>query len=128
MHYGRDSPLRPELAESTFALYQVTGDMKYLDAGRQMLRALQANSRVPCGYASVADVETGALDDRMDSFFIAETLKYLFLLFDRWGLFSRFAKNTQEWRGVLRAFFTALAVHVICVVSARANMAVDDYH
>lgn len=82
-HYGRDSPLRPELAESTLALYRATGKQRYLHAGADMLNALQTRNRVACGFASVGDVSTGALDDRMDSYFIAETLKYLFLLFDR---------------------------------------------
>ncbi|CAM9618148.1 unnamed protein product [Ectocarpus fasciculatus] len=83
LHYGRDSPLRPELAESTLALYRATGSTKYLRAGEDLLSALQSKSRVTCGYASVGDVESSRLEDRMDSFFIAETLKYLFLLFDR---------------------------------------------
>lgn len=48
-----------------------------------MFRALQSKSRVECGYASIGDVRSGALDDRMDSYFLSETLKYLFLLFDR---------------------------------------------
>ncbi|CAM9195640.1 unnamed protein product, partial [Hapterophycus canaliculatus] len=82
LHYGRDSPLRPEMAESTLALYRATGSTKYLLAGKHLLRALQDISRVECGYASVGDVKSSRLDDRMDSFFIAETLKYLFLLFD----------------------------------------------
>ena len=71
------------MAESTLALYRATGSAKYLRAGESLLGALQANSRVACGYASVGDVGTGETEDRMDSFFIAETLKYLFLLFDR---------------------------------------------
>lgn len=83
LHYGRDSPLRPELAESTLALYRATGKASYLRAGRDLLRAVQSRSRVKCGYAALGDVASGKLDDRMDSFFISETLKYLFLLFDR---------------------------------------------
>lgn len=84
LHYGRDSPLRPELAESALALFRATGgESRYLSAGADMLSALQRKSRVECGYASVGDVRTGVLDDRMDSYFLAETLKYLFLLFDR---------------------------------------------
>lgn len=70
------------MAESSLALYRATGSTKYLKAGQDILRALQENSRVACGFASVGDVRTGETDDRMDSFFIAETLKYLFLLFD----------------------------------------------
>ncbi|CAN0450274.1 unnamed protein product, partial [Discosporangium mesarthrocarpum] len=83
LHFGRESPLRPELAESTLALYRATGKARYLRVGRELLRALQELSRVPCGYAGLGDVSSGQLDDRMDSFFISETLKYLFLLFDR---------------------------------------------
>lgn len=83
LHYGKDSPLRPELAESTLALYRVTRETRYLRAGAELFRELQRKSKVECGYASIRDVQTGALDDRMDSYFIAETLKYLFLLFDR---------------------------------------------
>jgi hypothetical protein len=33
------------------------------------------------GYAALADVQTKQKVDRMESFFLAETLKYLFLLF-----------------------------------------------
>ena len=35
-----------------------------------------------CGYASVKNVETTELEDNMPSFFLSETLKYLYLLFD----------------------------------------------
>jgi hypothetical protein len=34
------------------------------------------------GFASVQNVESGMLEDRMNSFFLAETCKYLYLLFD----------------------------------------------
>ena len=74
-------PLRPELAESTYHLYAATGDAAYLAAGRDMVVSLR-RTRAACGYAMVADVATGALADTMESFFLAETLKYLYLLFD----------------------------------------------
>lgn len=57
-----------------------------------MFQALSLHARVPGGlaFSGVRDVRAdvgGAhsgveLDDRMESFFLAETLKYLFLLFD----------------------------------------------
>eukprot|EP00743_Colponemidia_sp_Colp-15_P009596 GILK01010497.1.p1 GENE.GILK01010497.1~~GILK01010497.1.p1 ORF type:complete len:729 (+),score=131.87 GILK01010497.1:419-2605(+) len=78
--FGRDSPLRPELVESTFFLYRATKDVHYLNIGRQLLQSLKM-SRTECGFASIADVSTKRLDDRMDSFFLSETLKYLYLLF-----------------------------------------------
>jgi hypothetical protein len=82
LHYARDYPLRPELVESAYHLYMATRDEKYLFFGRDVLFSLQNTSKVRCGYASIADVDTKRLDDRMDSYFLAETVKYLFLLFD----------------------------------------------
>ena len=46
------------------------------------MKSIQEKSRVKCGFASISDVETGRLDDRMDSYFLSETLKYLFMIFD----------------------------------------------
>ena len=80
--WARDSPLRPELAESALHLHLATGDAHYLVVGRSLVDALNEISRVPCGFAAIADADTHRLDDRMDSYFFAETLKYLFLLFD----------------------------------------------
>eukprot|EP01041_Mallomonas_annulata_P001006 gene1006-1977_t len=80
--FAKDYPLRPEMIESAYYLYGATKDAKYLSFGKDVLWSLQNRSRVSCGYASIADVDTGQLDDRMDSYFLAETLKYLFLLFD----------------------------------------------
>ncbi|KAJ0032356.1 hypothetical protein NQD34_002437 [Periophthalmus magnuspinnatus] len=74
-------PLRPEFAESTYFLYKATGDPYYLEAGRTILDNLNRYARVPCGFAAMKDVRTGSHEDRMDSFFLAEMFKYLFLLF-----------------------------------------------
>ena len=76
-------PLRPELAESTYALYRATRDPYYLRQGETMLQSLNGAPRVPGGFASVKDVKNPRLlEDRMASFFLAETCKYLYLLFD----------------------------------------------
>ncbi|KAK7576581.1 hypothetical protein V9T40_012867 [Parthenolecanium corni] len=80
IHWGQH-PLRPEFLESTYFLYRATGDHYYLHVGRNVLRSLQTYARVACGYASVKDVRTGAHEDSMDSFVLAETFKYLYLLF-----------------------------------------------
>jgi hypothetical protein len=40
---------------------------------------------VPCGVASLSDVSTRTQEDLMESFFLSETLKYLYLLFDPGG-------------------------------------------
>ncbi|XP_060736925.1 ER degradation-enhancing alpha-mannosidase-like protein 3 isoform X2 [Tachysurus vachellii] len=74
-------PLRPEFAESTYFLYKATRDPYYLEVGRTVLDNLNRFARVPCGFAAMKDVRTGSHEDRMDSFFLAEMFKYLFLLF-----------------------------------------------
>jgi mannosidase alpha-like ER degradation enhancer 1 len=75
-------PLRPELVESTYMLYQATKDQFYLEAGEQILSDLEQYTKTWCGFASLKSVKTKAKEDRMESFFLSETLKYLFLLFD----------------------------------------------
>ncbi|XP_004970138.3 alpha-mannosidase I MNS4 isoform X3 [Setaria italica] len=78
----RSYPLRPELIESTYWLFKATRDYRYLDVGRDILASLQYGARCPCGYCHISDVETHKQDDHMESFFLAETVKYLWLLFD----------------------------------------------
>lgn len=75
-------PLRPELIESTYWLFKATRNPRYLDAGRDMVTSIQYGAHCPCGYCHIADVETHKQDDHMESFFLAETVKYLWLLFD----------------------------------------------
>ncbi|CAM9853566.1 unnamed protein product [Ascophyllum nodosum] len=79
---GRAYPLRPELIESTLHVYQATGDVSWLWAGKDFLGSLKAFCRTECGFASVRDVGDCTLDEQMPSFFLSETLKYLYLLFD----------------------------------------------
>ena len=74
-------PLRPELIESTYLLYKATGDVTYIACGRDFLASLRL-LKTNCGYAHMADVSTQKLVDKMESFFLSETLKYLYLLFD----------------------------------------------
>ncbi|XP_031272437.1 alpha-mannosidase I MNS4 isoform X2 [Pistacia vera] len=81
-HGQKSYPLRPELIESTYWLYKATRDPRYLDAGRDMVASLQYGARCACGYCHIADVEFHKKEDHMESFFLAETVKYLWLLFD----------------------------------------------
>ncbi|KYQ90097.1 glycoside hydrolase family 47 protein [Tieghemostelium lacteum] len=74
--------LRPETAESLFILFRLTGDTLYQDYGWKMWEAIEKHCRVEGGYAGVKDVNTGQQkDDLQQSFFMAETFKYLYLLF-----------------------------------------------
>jgi mannosidase alpha-like ER degradation enhancer 2 len=73
-------PLRPEAIESAYYLFRITGEEKWRDMGRQMFDAIVEHARVEHGFAHVADVRTMDLEDAMESFFLAETLKYAWLL------------------------------------------------
>lgn len=75
-------PLRPELVESTYLLYRATRDPYYLDLGETMVNDFQQHTRTRCGFATIKDVFRKTQDERMESFFLSETLKYLYLLFD----------------------------------------------
>jgi mannosidase alpha-like ER degradation enhancer 2 len=73
--------LNPEIMESTYYLYKVTGDEHYLRVGKALFDSLKTYCRVEEGYAELASVITKEKSDRMESYFLAETLKYLYLLF-----------------------------------------------
>merc|ERR1712059_199255 len=75
-------PLRPELVESTYLLYRATKNPFYLHVGRDILYSLNNHTKAECGYATVHDVHDMSLEDRQESFFLSETVKYLYLLFD----------------------------------------------
>lgn len=75
-------PLRPEFMESTYLLYTATKNPFYQHVGLEILESLETITRVKCGFATVHDVVDKSLEDRMESFFLSETLKYLYLLFD----------------------------------------------
>lgn len=72
--------LRPENIESAFYLYRLTGEAKYLDMGRAYFDSLVKFCRTEAGYAALKNVEGKEQRDEMESFFFAETLKYLYLM------------------------------------------------
>jgi mannosidase alpha-like ER degradation enhancer 2 len=74
-------PLRPEIIESTYYLYHYTGNAKYLAMGRTYFDSLMKYCRTDVGFASLKNVQTKEKADDMESFFFAETLKYLYLLY-----------------------------------------------
>jgi len=74
-------PLRPEIIESAWYLSRATKDPRYLDMGRTYFEGLMTHCRTDAGYTVLKDVVTKEKGDLMPSFFLAETLKYLYLLF-----------------------------------------------
>lgn len=73
---------RPELIESTWYLYRATEDPWFIYVGEMILRDIKRRCWTKCGWAGIQNVLTGEKIDRMESFFLGETAKYFFLLFD----------------------------------------------
>lgn len=73
---------RPEFIESTYHLYRATQDPWYLHVGEMVLRDIKRRCWAKCGWAGIQDVRTGEQSDRMESYFLSETAKYLILLFE----------------------------------------------
>jgi hypothetical protein len=74
-------PLRPENLESCFYLYRMTKDDQYVRLCKRMIDDIISKCKTSCGFAAVKDVRTMELEDSMESFFFAETLKYAYLIF-----------------------------------------------
>ncbi|KAG8043386.1 hypothetical protein GUJ93_ZPchr0458g22869 [Zizania palustris] len=89
--------LRPETVESLMYLWRLTGNKTYQDWGWDIFQAFEKNSRIDSGYVGLRDVNTGEKDNMMQSFFLAETLKYLYLLFSPPSLisFDEWVFNTE---------------------------------
>ncbi|HWX15878.1 MAG TPA: glycoside hydrolase family 47 protein [Chthoniobacterales bacterium] len=73
--------LRPEIVESTYYLYRYTGDPQYRRMGEKIFNDFVKYCRTDAGYAALADVTTKQQRDEMESFVLAETFKYFYLLF-----------------------------------------------
>uniref|UniRef100_A0AAQ6A4S7 alpha-1,2-Mannosidase n=1 Tax=Amphiprion ocellaris TaxID=80972 RepID=A0AAQ6A4S7_AMPOC len=81
----RHNLLRPETVESLFYMYRFTKDTKYRDWGWDILQNFNKYTKIPDGgYTSINNVRDPVNPgprDKMESFFLGETLKYLYLLF-----------------------------------------------
>jgi mannosidase alpha-like ER degradation enhancer 2 len=74
-------PLRPEIVESTYYLYQYTGEDKYLEMGANFFEDFVKYCKTDEAYAGLKNVVTKEKSDSMQSFLFAETFKYYYLLF-----------------------------------------------
>ncbi|XP_071473596.1 mannosyl-oligosaccharide 1,2-alpha-mannosidase IC isoform X2 [Marmota flaviventris] len=75
--------LRPEVVESYMYLWRLTHDPIYREWGWEVVTALERYCRTQTGFSGIHDVYSTAPrhDNKQQSFFLAETLKYLYLLF-----------------------------------------------
>jgi mannosidase alpha-like ER degradation enhancer 2 len=73
--------LNPEIMESAYYLYHFTNDPRYIEMGKTFLSNLKQYCRMDEGYSGLRNVATKQRSDLMESYFLAETWKYLYLLF-----------------------------------------------
>jgi mannosidase alpha-like ER degradation enhancer 2 len=94
---ARSYHLRPEIVESTYYLYYYTGDPEYRHRGEKMFDDFVKYCRTESGYAALADVANKQQLDEMESFVLAETFKYFYLLFASPGTleFDKVIFNTE---------------------------------
>ena len=84
--------LRPEAIESLFVLYRITGEDVWQEAAWDMFLAVTKATKTRIAYAGIKDVraesEDVRLEDSMESFWTAETLKYFYLVFSESNVVS----------------------------------------
>jgi hypothetical protein len=89
--------LRPEIVESTYYLYHYTKDQEYRQMGETIFNDFVKYCRTEAGYAALSDIVTKEKRDEMESFALAETFKYFYLLFAPSGTldFDKIVFNTE---------------------------------
>lgn len=91
--------LRPEAIESVFIMYRVTGDVAWQDKAWKMFEAIEKITKTQIAASAVADVTMAKpmKMDSMESFWLAETLKYFYLIFSEPEVVSldEFVLNTE---------------------------------
>ena len=78
----------PELAETHFLLWRLTGDVKYRERAWEMAQAIRQYARTPNGgFSSVSNVDDASTKDGKNEYtgtlphFLSATFKYLYLTF-----------------------------------------------
>lgn len=71
-------------------MYRATGDVYWREKGWEMFKAIEKHTIATHGASAINDVtsEKPAAVDEMESFWLAETLKYFYLLFSEPTLIS----------------------------------------
>ncbi|KAL6704204.1 hypothetical protein ACN47E_008461 [Coniothyrium glycines] len=94
--------LRPEAIESVFILFRITGDRTLQDTAWSMFEAINNATMAEFAHSAIADVTTPQDEvtqklDECESFWMAETLKYFYLIFSEPELVSldEYVFNTE---------------------------------
>lgn len=82
----RHNLMRPETVESLFYFWRITRNETYREWGWNIWEnGFEKYSKVEHGYTSLEDVSDasgGSKRDKMETYWMSETLKYFYLLFD----------------------------------------------
>ncbi|KAI1358526.1 glycoside hydrolase [Xylaria arbuscula] len=91
--------LRPEAIESVFLMYRMTGNSEYQDMAWKMFRSIRNATETDLAFSSIKSVKMvdTVKTDSMESFWLAETLRYFYLIFSSPDLISldEFIFNTE---------------------------------
>ncbi|KAF7360822.1 alpha-1,2-Mannosidase [Mycena sanguinolenta] len=81
--YNARYMLRPKISESVFLAWRLTGDIRYRKYAWEIFSAIELHCLAEGRYATGADVDNLPVRnvDKQETFFLSETLKYLFLTF-----------------------------------------------
>ncbi|KAL7268386.1 hypothetical protein RUND412_008993 [Rhizina undulata] len=91
--------LRPEVVESYYYAYKSTGDEQYREWAWEAFQGINAACRTASGYSSISEVNVvggGQQTNSQESFWFAEVLKYLYIIFEdstKIGV----TKGQQKW-------------------------------
>lgn len=109
-----DYVLRPEVIESYYYAYRITGDKKYQDWAWDAFVAINATTRAESGFSSITDVNTvggGNKTDFQESFLFAEVMKYAYMIhapvrcthlnYSSCNSKFQIPKPTIPWQGIL---------------------------
>lgn len=91
--------LRPEAIESVFMMYRITGNSTWADTAWRMFEAVEKATRTEISAAAILDMTQVPIIkmDQMESFWLAETLKYFYLCFEDFKAVSldEYVLNTE---------------------------------
>jgi mannosyl-oligosaccharide alpha-1,2-mannosidase len=91
--------LRPEAIESVFMMFRMTGDIEWQDKAWKMFESIEKVTRTEIASSAIDDVTSPdpTKSDSMESFWLAETLKYFYLIFSDMDLVSldEYVLNTE---------------------------------
>ncbi|KAI0809933.1 glycoside hydrolase [Xylaria sp. FL0064] len=91
--------LRPEAIESVFLMYRMTGDSEYQEMAWRMFQSIRNATETDLAFSAIQSVKVTETvkTDSMESFWLAETLRYFYLIFSSPDLINldEYVLNTE---------------------------------